>query len=236
MPLTKSKGNMYPWVTHTHTHLGGVCPHSCSYCYVQAMENRFGGGRYAGDLRLVEKEFKVNYGTGRIIFIEHCNDLFAEGVKDEWIGRILKHCRKYPDNEYVFQTKNPPRASEWLTFMPENRLIGCTVETDDESIVASDAPKPIKRINAMLKLSSKERTFITVEPILKCDGRRLASWVAQANPDFVNIGADSKGSDLDEPSKEEIEKLIAGLNEWGVEIRQKKNLERLLGYKIEGDE
>jgi hypothetical protein len=23
MPLTKSAGNMYPWVSHTHTHLGG---------------------------------------------------------------------------------------------------------------------------------------------------------------------------------------------------------------------
>jgi hypothetical protein len=34
MPLKKSEGNMYPWVTHTHSHLAGACPHECK-CYVQ---------------------------------------------------------------------------------------------------------------------------------------------------------------------------------------------------------
>ena len=34
MGLKKTKGNMYPWVTHTHSHLGGECPHRCVYCYV----------------------------------------------------------------------------------------------------------------------------------------------------------------------------------------------------------
>lgn len=47
MALTKSKGNMYPWVTHTHTHLRGECPHGCRYCYVQAMERGPYGRRAA---------------------------------------------------------------------------------------------------------------------------------------------------------------------------------------------
>ena len=33
MPLVKSTGNMYSWVDCMHTHLGGECPHKCSYCY-----------------------------------------------------------------------------------------------------------------------------------------------------------------------------------------------------------
>lgn len=41
MPLNRSTGNMFSWVTHTRTHLGGQCPHQCSYCYVQAIERRF---------------------------------------------------------------------------------------------------------------------------------------------------------------------------------------------------
>ena len=31
--------------------------------------------KYKGPLRLIEKELAVNYGTGKTIFIEHCNDL-----------------------------------------------------------------------------------------------------------------------------------------------------------------
>ncbi len=68
MPLKKSSGNMYPWVTHTHNHLGGECPHRCSYCYVD--NPRFGRpARYTGPVRVIPDEFKVRYGTGRTIFI-----------------------------------------------------------------------------------------------------------------------------------------------------------------------
>jgi len=79
MSLKKSNGNMYPWVTHTHSHLGGECPHACTYCYVD--NPRFGRpAKYTGPIRLLEDEFKVNYGTGRTIFVENCNDLFAAAV------------------------------------------------------------------------------------------------------------------------------------------------------------
>lgn len=78
---------MYPWVTHTHSHLAGECPHRCSYCYVQAMAKRSPAlkERFSGPLRLIEKELDVNYGTGKTIFVEHMNDLFAEKVPQEFI-------------------------------------------------------------------------------------------------------------------------------------------------------
>jgi DNA repair photolyase len=228
MPLSKSRGQMYDWCTHTHSHLGGGCPHKCSYCYVQAMAKRFGHDRYTGELRLVEKELDVNYGNGRTIFVEHCNDLFAEDVPAEWIERIIAHVWEYPDNTYVFQTKNPFRMLEYANSMPENCIYGATVETD--KYVNIHAPEPGARIEAMKALKeSGETTFITIEPILKCNPRSLAVWVAVAKPDFVNIGADSKGTGLDEPSGVEIERLIHDLTSYGVEIRQKKNLARLMG-------
>jgi len=72
MPLIKSTGNMYSWVTDMHTHLGGDCPHACSYCYVNTgFMNTPRPKRYCGPLRLIEQEFNVNYGTGKTIFIEH---------------------------------------------------------------------------------------------------------------------------------------------------------------------
>ena len=75
MVINRQTGNMYPWVTHMHSHLGGECPHKCIYCYVD--NPRFGRPeRYKGKLRLLDWEFKVNYESGNTIFIEHKNDLF----------------------------------------------------------------------------------------------------------------------------------------------------------------
>ena len=104
MPLKKSVGNMYPWVSHVHTHLGGECPHKCLYCYVD--NPRWGRpARYQGALRLIEKEFSVDYGEGKTIFIENCNDLFAREVLDDYIRRIMWHCHRYPLNTMYFRQK-----------------------------------------------------------------------------------------------------------------------------------
>ena len=231
MPLTKTKGNMYTWCDFTHSHLRGRCPHSCIYCYVQAMERRFGGGHYSGKLRLALNEFDVKYGDGRTIFIEHCNDLFADAVPSGWISLILSHCNEYPGNTYVFQTKNPAKYENFICQMPPKRILGCTIETTDAWLIKeiSTAPPPGDRVVVMRKLSKEgERTFITIEPILKGNPRMLARWIYDACPDFVNIGADSKGTGLKEPSANDVRLLIDDLQTYGIEIRAKHNLERLM--------
>ena len=229
MPLKKSKGNMYPWVTHTHTHLGGECPHRCSYCAIQAMAKRFPAmkDKYSGPLRLIEDEFKVKYGTGKTIFIENCNDLFAEEVPGDLVLRILTHCSLWPENTYVFQTKNPGRYSKFIDFLPANRILGCTIETNRDMSTISQAPHPEKRASAMLLLG-RERKFVTIEPVLDFDVDILSKWIAGTSPDFVNIGADSKGHGLPEPPMWKVEALIKSLKESGIEIREKHNLERLM--------
>lgn len=152
MPLTKSVGNMYSWCSHTHSHLGGKCPHECQYCYVG--KGRYGViPRYEGELRLIEKEFQVNYGSGKTIFIEHMNDLFADAVNHVFIQRILAHCRTYPDNTYVFQTKNPHRMVLWENEMPFKIMLGTTIETN-RKIMISKAPIPLDRFKAMTEISS----------------------------------------------------------------------------------
>jgi DNA repair photolyase len=230
MPLTKVKAgsNMYQeWISHTHTHIGGECPHKCSYCYVQAMEKRFKGGRYAGELRLIEKEFDINYGSGRTIFIEHCNDMWAAKVPDTWIRQILKHCRTYPDNIYVFQTKHPRRYHNWLKHLPEKSILGCTIESDNVN-ASGHVPSPKKRVKPMYLLPPTLTKFITIEPILKGNMRTLANWIKEINPAFVNIGADSKGAGLKEPTAAEVLYLIKAIKKNGIEIKQKRNLYRLL--------
>jgi DNA repair photolyase len=232
MPLIKSKGNMYPWVTHCHTHLGGECRHRCTYCYVKAISNRYGNQRYLGPARLLESELQVSYGKGKTIFIEHCNDLFSEFIPNKFVCEILNHCCKFPENDYVFQTKNPRR---YLFFrkneFPKNRLLGCTLETTDSGLSAatSRAPTPINRYAMMCAVKSLGyRIFITIEPIMDFEPSYMVYWLKNLQPEFVNIGADSKGAGLVEPSREKVEKLLSEIQKLGIEIREKRNLSRLL--------
>jgi DNA repair photolyase len=233
MTLVKSRGNMYPWVTHMHSHLGGECPHKCSYCYVQ--KNRFGvPAKYQGELRLVESELFVNYGSGKTIFIEHMGDLFAEGVPAEFIEKILNHCREYQCNTYVFQTKNPARMSYFGYSFPENIIIGTTIESTFNLQNISKAPSPENRFRAFKKvkdtlLSKPLKTFVTIEPVIRFNLPKLVAWLIVLEPDFVNIGADSKGGNLPEPTGDEVWDLIIAIKAQGIEIREKHNLNRLFG-------
>lgn len=226
MGLKKSKGNMYDWVTHTHAHLGGECPHRCSYCYV---DNPHSGRpkRYTGDLCLVEEEFSVSYGSGKTVFIENCNDLFAKEVPDAFIHRILSHCNTWPLNTFVFQTKNPDRYLEWSDLFPHGSVLGTTIETNRET--SGKAPKTTERAKSMLFLPKKFKRFVTIEPIMDFDVDILAWWIIDIKPDFLNIGADSKNKGLIEPTKEKILAFVETLRKGGVEVREKHNLSRILG-------
>lgn len=224
MSLKKSVGNMYPWVTHTHSHLGGECPHKCVYCYVKSFP--FAPEKFRGPLRLIEKELSVPYGTGKTIFIEPCNDLFAEDVDGEHIHRIIHHCGQWPDNRYVFQSKNPSRMVEFSPYLPKNSLLGCTIETNRPLVGITEAPDPESRFRAMCELEIRP-SFITVEPIMDFDVDVLASWIDQIRPEFLNLGADSKNHNLPEPTVEKIMKFTEKLKEYGIELREKHNLRRL---------
>lgn len=220
---------MYDWVSHVHTHLGGECSHKCQYCYVG--RNRFGRPpRYTGEPRMIDHELTVDYGAGRTIFIEHMNDLFAEGVHDSWIYAILAHTCRYPKNEYVFQTKNPNRALTFHQYFPAKSTIGTTIESDINYKEISRAPHPDRRIEGIrgfVVLGFK--TFITIEPIMRFSPC-FAQAIIDSHPDFVNIGADSKKSGLPEPTADEVRCFIYRLQEAKIVIRKKTNLERILSH------
>jgi DNA repair photolyase len=213
-----------------HTHLGGACPHRCSYCYVQAGVAKI-SGKYVGPVRLLEKELSVNYGEGKTIFIEHMNDLFAyPGVWDLTIGAILGHVCRYPNNQYIFQTKNPARAWGYRHLFPPSYMIGTTIETNRDISVISKAPGPSARASGLALFSGYGiKTFITIEPIMDFDVNVFPGLIVSAKPSFVNIGADSKGCGLAEPSADKIIGLVELLTFGGVVIRKKTNLSRILG-------
>ena len=52
-------------------------------------------------------------------------------------------------------------------------------------------------------------------------------YIVEINPDFINLGLDSKGHMLPEPTIDDIEELVKVLHESGIELREKHNLSRL---------
>lgn len=237
MALKKSHGNMYDWVTHMHTHLAGECPHGCGYCYVQT-NPRGVSPRWKGEPRLIEEELRVDYSKKwwdekdkiwkieKTIFIEHMGDLFAEGIDPHWVDLILAHCNKYPDNTYIFQTKDPGRAHFGIKVFPPKFMIGTTLETNRD-YKDTNAPQPMYRYIGISKFIGV-KTFVTIEPIMDFDMYPFLNWIKNINPDFVNIGADSKRCNLPEPSPAKIIEFISGLKASGVHIKKKSNLDRLL--------
>jgi len=217
MALNKTKGNMYPWVTHTWNPIKGKCPHDCSYCYMKRFPQ--------GELRLDEKALKDNLGESNFIFVGSSCDMFAKEIPTEWIKRVLTYCLKYSDNKYLFQTKNPQRMYWFYThsWFPTNSIFGTTIETN-RPYNLSKAPDKIQRARWLSKFKN---TMCSVEPIMDFDTLILLNWIKQINPEFISIGADSKNHNLPEPSPEKVNDLIKELKKF-TKVKVKDNLKRLL--------
>ena len=108
--------------------------------------------------------------------------------------------------------------------------MGTTIESNRIYDGLSNAPTPEERMLAMSDVRWKDlgfRKFLTLEPILLFDVDILASWADKIRPSFLNLGADSKGHGLIEPTVDKIMALVEKLKEYGIELREKHNLQRL---------
>jgi len=238
MSIQKATGNMYPWVDYVHSYLRGACPYKCPYCYVQAIAQRFGKKAMQGPLRFAEDELKANYNNpkyyGKTIFVEHTHDLFNPHVTEEWIAHVLAKCKQAAKENrvtFVFQTRNPLDVYEYAEELPEGCIFGTTIETNRPGL----GKAPIQEARAAgigafqyHPFWKIRQTFITIEPILKFDLADMMRLIDIADPTFINIGADSKGTGLEEPTAQEIRDLIAAIKDLGIEIRTKRNLDRIL--------
>lgn len=219
--LKKQSGNMYEFVSHTWSPIRGKCSHDCSYCYMKKWGEQ-------PPLHIDEKDLMTNLGEGNFIFVGHTIDLFANDVPAEWIQKVLERLKSYPLNKYLLQSKNPKRFLDFIDFGKYtcDILFGTTIETNRD-IVESKAPPVSQRAMALAELSSKGfETMVTIEPIFDFDLDDLVDLIVLANPEWVNIGADSKGHDLPEPPKEKVKKLIEILQKT-TQVKLKGNLGRI---------
>lgn len=218
MALRESKGNMYSWTTHQWNPIGGFCSHDCSYCYV---------GKWGTKpmLHIREKEFSYDLGEQRTIFVVSGGDLFADNVPSDWIKRVLYHCHKF-NNTYLFQTKNPTRMLRFYPEFPNNSIFCTTIETNRVYPQMGNTPHPKERAIAMGMLHGEKR-YLTIEPIMDFDADDLLELVRISGASQVNVGADSGGHGLIEPTKSKVISFLNELNKFTI-IDHKRNLNRLL--------
>ena len=216
MCLNVSKGNMYEFVTHTWNTVKGECYHDCSYCYMKRWGKQ-------NPIRFDDKELKTDLGINNFIFVGSSNDLFSSDIPNEWIESTLNYCSQF-GNQYLFQTKNPSRLMDYQ--LPTNSVVCTTIETNRYyPDLMGNCPTPFERSESMSKIELPK--FITIEPIMDFDLVEMLDLIRSCNPVQVNIGADSGGNNLPEPSREKLLELIDGLMEFTT-IEKKRNLNRLL--------
>jgi DNA repair photolyase len=177
-------------------------------------------------IRLDESEFKTDLGRGNFIFVGSGTDMFADDVNADWIKAVLALCAIHNENKYLFQTKAPWRFIEFESLFPKQTILGTTIESNRDYEI-SKAPKVMKRADSLCLLEAQGfETMVTIEPILDFDVDPLINLIKLANPTWVNIGADSKGHKLPEPSKEKLAEFIEKL-EKETDVKLKSNLRRL---------
>lgn len=228
MALNIVKGNMYGFVTHIWNAIKGQCPHSCTYCYMSKRGK-------LNPARLDGKELRTDLGRGNTIFVGSSCDMWAEEIPSDWIGLTLLRCQKHWENHYFFQSKNPSRFLDFTSgifnfhHLAKSVTFCTTIETNRIYPAMGNTCSPEIRATFMGALSSLFPTHLTIEPVLDFDLDELLKLIAKCKPIQVNIGADSKGCKLPEPSAEKLNNLIVELNNMVPKVYLKPNLKRLLG-------
>jgi DNA repair photolyase len=211
--------NMYQWVDYTTSPIKG-CEHDCSYCYLRAIPN------FNFEPRFSEKELNCRREPGATFFFGSAADMWGKWVPSEWIQRVLNTC----DDMfaiYVFQSKNPERFHEFQSQFNRSFMLGTTIESDIY-YADSKAPPVYQRAYELSQLHENIKRFVTIEPVMDFNMDIMLNLVLGTEPDFVNIGCDSKGHGLVEPPGRKVKELICRL-EQKTEVRIKPNLRRILG-------
>jgi len=161
-------------------------------------------------------------------------DLFCDGMKDEWIERVIDKCAEATHNRFLFQTKNPGRAIDWLPDMDKLKrkyILGTTIETNRDALW-SNAPTPTERFTDLWysldeHAYSNHDTFLSLEPLAKFDLETLVYMVRKIRPIAVEIGLENYGSVVPRPTDDNVRLLLVELCHYNIHYVLKENLRHL---------
>lgn len=212
---------MFSFINKTWNPLGGVCPHNCEGCWAKDYIHRKKFPKYQGPYTIDKKQINRKFKAGSVIFVCDMLDLFAANVPMEAIQIIMNKIKAQPQVTFLILTRNPRYA--WIMEIPENVIIGATIDTDIDYPELTKAPKPEDRIKAMQDMIAENpnnRRFVCVEPIKKFT-KDFAEKIISIKPYAVAVGYDNYGNGFPEPSLEETTELIAKLGIAGIIVYKK---------------
>lgn len=156
---------------------------------------------------------------GRNVFVCSMADLFGRWVPDDWIQEVFEACKKAPQHNYLFLTKNPQRYIDLavLEKLPtkENMWYGSTMtEPDMKSF-----------------FSKYHKTFWSIEPILKPFRRMEES--KKRLPDWIIVGAETgRRKDKIIPKREWIEDILEDCRQRNIPLFMKSSLADIWGEPL----
>lgn len=165
---------------------------------------------------LNEGEFRAKFTKGDLVFVSDMGDLFGDFIPSHWIQRVLEHTTHFPKTNFLFLTKNPARYHEFLNQMPENAILGATIETNNDQVfltdMISEAPPPSRRYAAMRDLDW-DKKIISIEPVLDFELETFSQWIGDISPFLVYVGYDNYCNKLKEPVLSKVLGLLDRISE-----------------------
>lgn len=207
------------------------CRYNCIYCWARqlALTKLRNSPRYRHGFkpRLNPEEFRRRFKPGEVVFVSDMGDLWGEWIPSEWIRRVLDHISKFPNTWFLFLTKNPDRYHEFIDEMPENSILGATIETNRDEYfqegynprIAHNVPLPSRRYKAMKTLRWPLK-FVSIEPIMDFDLDTFTNWIREIAPFMVYIGYDNYNWRLPEPPLSKTHKLIKNIGDFTLVLKK----------------
>lgn len=201
------------------------CLHNCVYCWARSLAE----GRLKDKPRYKEgfvprfnpEEMSKRFKPGEFIFLSSMGDIcFAT---DENFRDVLAHINKFPETQFLIQTKNPSWLHQWV--FSSSVYIGTTIESN-RPYSGTNAPSPALRY-ATLASHPHRLKFLSIEPVMDFDLDVMVRWAKNIKPAIIEIGADNHGYSLPEPPWEKVRELLKALRKICPDVKEKDGLERL---------
>lgn len=206
------------------------CKYDCTYCNAKVLART----RLKHNLRyrdgfekphLVPELLTRGFNPGDLVFICYMGDISFATRYELW--QILRRVECYLGTDFLLISKNPAYFLRWPDPLPQNTIVGTTLETNRNHGL-SKAPAPLKRWIDLQALKHP-RKFLSIEPVMDFDPRELTRWIGLLGPTIIEVGADNYHHNLPEPSWEKVEQLLEFCRSTGAQVVEKPGLERLRG-------
>ncbi len=179
---------------------------------------------------------------GRNIFVCSMADLFGDWVPDSWIEEVFKACKKAPQHNYLFLSKNPGRYCDLQRngILPDsnNMWFGATYDHSNWSNhrikgrpatfswkgkVVHDAG------DYYFPMYPEKRRFVSMEPLLYDIGEKIGSIGAE----WVIVGAETgRRKNKIVPERAWVEHIVSYCESENIPVFMKSSLAEIWGEPL----